>query len=204
MEKIDPKKLYKSAYNPKKQYEFIEIPKLQFLSIKGQGNPNNSVEYADCVGALFSLSYGLKFHSKKKHQKDYVVGPLEGLWWADDMNDFISRNKEKWKWEMLIWQPDWIEMGDFNLTLEQTKNKNPNRKLEEVELKTIDEGLCVQILHIGSYDDEAPVLAKMHDEFIPQNGFKMRGLHHEIYLSDPRKTAPEKLKTILRQPVLKV
>ncbi len=204
MEKIDPKKLYKSAYNPQKQYEIIEIPTLQFLSIKGQGNPNNSNDYAECVGALFSLSYGLKFQSKKKYQKDYVVGPLEGLWWADDMNDFITRNKEKWKWEMLIWQPDWINKDDFNLILEQTKNKKPNPKLNEVELKTIDEGLCVQILHIGSYDDEAPVLAKMHDEFIPQNGFKMRGLHHEIYISDPRKCAPEKLKTILRQPVLKV
>ncbi len=204
MEKIDPKKLYKSAYNPKKQYEIIDIPTLQFLSIKGQGNPNNSNDYAECVGALFSLSYGLKFQSKKKYQKDYVVGPLEGLWWADDMNDFITRNKEKWKWEMLIWQPDWINKDDFNLILEQTKNKKPNPKLNEVELKTIDEGICVQILHIGSYDDEAPVLAKMHDEFIPQNGFKMRGLHHEIYISDPRKCAPEKLKTILRQPVLKV
>lgn len=133
-----------------------------------------------------------------------MVGPLEGLWWADDMNDFIRRNKDNWKWEMLIWQPDWIEIDNFDLMLNQTKNKKPNPKLDEVEFKTIEEGKCVQILHIGSYDDEAPILAKMHDEFIPQNGFKMRGLHHEIYLSDPRKTKPEKLKTILRQPVLKV
>lgn len=203
MDKIDPKKLFKEYYNPKQKFEIVEIPKFQFLTIEGKGNPNISQDYKEAIEALYSVSYGLKFHSKKKYQKDYVVGPLEGLWWADDMNDFINRNKDNWHWQIQIWQPDWLLKSDFDEILENCKTKKPNPKLQSLKLMEIDEGLCVQILHIGSYDDEAPILDKLHNEFIPQNGFKMRGTHHEIYLSDPRKTPQEKLKTILRQPVLK-
>lgn len=203
MDKIDPKKLFKEFYNPKQKFDIVEVPKLQFLAITGKGNPNISQDYKETLEALYSVSYGLKFHSKKKYQKDYVIGPLEGLWWADDMNDFITRKKDNWLWQMQIWQPEWILQSDFEEVLNNCKIKKPNTKLDFLKFIEIKEGLCVQILHIGSYDDEAPILDKLHNEFIPQNGFKIRGIHHEIYLSDPRKTRQEKLKTILRQPVLK-
>jgi hypothetical protein len=203
MEKFDFKKAYKNLYNPKPQFNIIKVCKFTYLSVAGQGNPNNCVEYKNAIEALYAIAYGLKFLSKTKYQKDYVIAPLEGLWWAHNMDDFINRNKDNWSWEMLINTPQWIDDNDLQEIITKAKNKKPNSALEKVKLKSIEEGECVQILHIGSYDDEGPILAKMHNEFIPQNGYKMCGLHHEIYISDPRKTPSDKLKTILRQPVLK-
>lgn len=201
MKKFQVQDFYKSLYKPKPEFQIIDVPRLKFLSIDGMGDPNSSLEYQNSVLALYSVSYALKFHSKNHYQKDYTVGPLEGLWWADDMDDYLRRDKSKWKWRMMVWQPDWISQDDFNSILPQVKKKKPNEKLSDLKLEDFEEGKCVQILHIGSYNDESPTIAKMHKEFIPKNGLIENGHHHEIYISDPRKTAPEKLKTILRQPV---
>ncbi len=201
MTKFDIKAAHKDLYCPKPKFEIVKVPEFRFLSIDGKGDPNVSHDYANGVSALFSVSYALKFASKKAG-KDYSVGPLEGLWWADDMNDFVTRDKSNWYWRMMVWQPDWLSSGDFEEALNQVAKKKPNPALKNLKFEKFEEGECAQILHIGSYNDEAATIAKMHSEFIPQMGYKMRGLHHEIYISDPRKTAPEKLKTILRQPII--
>ncbi len=155
------------------------------------------------------MSYGLKFLSKTTVEKDHVVGPLQGLWWAKDMDSFLTRQKDQWFWTMMIRQPEWLTQEHLEQVRAQTIAKNAKKKeppateelLRKVRLETYHEGDCVQVLHVGSYDDEGPILHKMHHEFIPENGFQMHMKHHEIYLNDPRRMAPEKLKTILRQPV---
>ena len=209
MDKIDFKKTDKPFYSGKVgRFDIIEVPKLNYLMIDGDGGPVGE-SYPPSIAALYGLSYGLKFYSKQQLGKDYVVGPLQGLWWADDMNTFITREKHMWKWTMMIRQPDWITADAFADVLESVVAKNIKKKdaptnetfLRSVRLEALTEGKCVQVLHVGSYDDEGPILQKMHNEFIPQNGLRMTGKHHEIYLGDPRKVAPEKLKTILRQPV---
>ena len=130
-----------------------------------------------------------------------MVGPLEGLWRADDMTVFTAREKSAWHWTMMINQPDWISEEMLAAAVEWTAAKKASPALQKLRLFTLNEGTCVQIMHIGSYDDEAPTLARLHDEYIPNNGFVFNGDHHEVYLSDARRTAPEKLKTVLRQPV---
>lgn len=213
MLKIDFKKTEKAFYSGKAgRFDLLEVPEMQFLSMQGQGDPNTSTEYSRAIAALYGLSYGLKFHCKKTLEKDHVVPPMDGLWWADDMSSFAQRDKSVWKWRMMIRQPDWITDAMFAEVLEVVIGKTAKKKdaatdeatLRSVALGKITEGLCVQTLHIGSYDDEGPVLEEMHTRFIPANGLRMAGLHHEIYLGDPRKVPPEKLKTILRQPVEKV
>lgn len=202
--KVDLKKTL-SCYKASKKFELIEVPKLKYLMIDGHGDPNTSEEYQNALTTLYPVAYKLKFASKLSLDKDYVVMPLEGLWWADDMDDFtVNRDKSKWKWKMMIMQPEWITDEMFARAKIDAAKKNPNLSLSNLKFEVLDEGLSVQILHIGSYDDEAPVLARMHSEFIPENNLKMTGRHHEIYLSDPRKTAPAKLKTILRQPVERI
>ncbi len=138
--------------------------------------------------------------SKKELGRDYAVMPLEGLWWAEDMSTFLSREKDKWSWTMMILQPDWITRDMVDAAVAKARGKLGEMPAS-LRLETLEEGLCVQTMHIGSYDDEGPVLARLHGEYLPQNGLAEQGRHHEIYLGDPRKTAPEKLKTILRQPV---
>lgn len=202
MSKIDFKKEFKELYNPPKKFVIVEVPEMQFLMVDGHGDPNTAQEYQNALEALYAVAYKIKFISKKFFGKDYVVPPLEGLWWADDMDTFtISQDKSQWDWTMMIMIPEWITNEVFVDALEQVrKGKNPVA-LHKIRLETYHEALAVQIMHIGSYDDEAPTLARMHHEFIPQNGYEMSGKHHEIYLSDPRRVAPEKLKTVLRQPV---
>jgi len=201
MEKIDFKKTMKALYQPPAdRFSIVEVPRMQFAMLDGKGDPNVAAAYAHAVQWLYSVSYALKFMSKKELARDYAVPPLEGLWWADDMNTFTTRDKAAWSWTMMILQPDWITPDMFSAAVEKA-----GRKLGAVpaglRLEQYEEGLSVQILHVGSYDDEGPVLRRLHEEFLPQNGLTETGHHHEIYLSDPRKTAPEKLKTVLRQPV---
>lgn len=170
--------------------------------IDGHGDPNNAPAYAEALKALYPVAYKLKFASKRDLGRDYVVMPLEGLWWAEDMDSFTaSRDKSRWDWTMMIMVPDWTDQPMFDAAVEQAGAKDRPARLGDVRLETLSEGRCVQTLHVGSFDNEAEVLARMHHEFIPDNGLRMTGTHHEIYLSDPRKTAPEKLRTILRQPV---
>jgi hypothetical protein len=205
MTKIDFKKELKYLYQPSsREFSIVEVPAMNFLMVDGHGDPNKVTEYQSAVEALYAVAYRLKFLSKKGLDKDYVVPPLEGLWWATDMASFTtSRDKDAWDWTMMIMQPQWIGPGMVQEALAQVEKKGDRPALPKLRLEPYEEGLSVQILHLGSYEDEGPTLRRMHEEFIPQNGYEMRGKHHEIYLSDPRRTAPDKLKTVLRQPIRK-
>ena len=205
MSKVDFKKDLKEFYSPPKKFVIVEVPEMQFLMVDGHGDPNVAQEYQDALEALYALAYKIKFISKVQLGKDYVVPPLEGLWWAEDMETFTTtRDKSQWDWTMMIMTPGWIDVEMFTSTLEAVqKGKNPSA-LEKVRMESYHEGLSVQIMHIGSYDEEGPTLMKLHQEFLPRNGYKENGKHHEIYLGDPRRVAPEKLKTVLRQPVMRV
>ena len=202
MSKVDFKKEFKELYSPPKKFVVVEVPEMQFLMLDGHGDPNTAREYQDALEALYAVAFKIKFISKKTLEKDYTVPPLEGLWWAEYMEAFsIKRDKSKWDWTMMIMAPGWITSGIFDQAVEQVrKAKNPV-SLDKLRLESYHEGTSVQIMHIGSYDDEAPTLEAMHGHFIPENGYTENGKHHEIYLSDPRRVALEKLRTVLRQPV---
>jgi len=207
MDKVDFKKELKHLYRPgKKDFEVVDVPRMQFLMVDGHGNPNTAEEYQQALEALYPVAYKLKFMSKKELERDYVVPPLEGLWWAENMDYFTTdRDKDQWDWTMMIMTPDWITETFFQEAVETVaKGKEPPAALEKVRLESYAEGLSAQILHIGSYDDEGPTLLRLHQTWLPENGYTERGKHHEIYLSDPRRVAPEKLKTVLRQPVKRV
>lgn len=201
-QKIDFKSTLKHLYSPSgKDFSLVEVPPLQFLMIDGKGDPNRAPVYKQAVEALYSLSYTLKFMSKKQLGQDYVVPPLEGLWWAEDMLAFIQSDKDSWEWTMMIMQPDWITPEMVAQASQEAARKKDLPALPNVRLETYHEGLSVQILHTGPYDDEAPTLRRLHQEYLPSKGLRPTGKHHEIYLSDPNRVPPEKLKTILRQPV---
>lgn len=188
------------------RFRVLDVPPLPYLMVDGHGDPNTSPEYADALAALYPVAYALKFASKREHDRDYVVMPLEALWWADDPRAFTSaRDKSRWSWTAMIMVPDWTTEADLDTALAATGQKLARKQvpqaLARLRMETLTEGLCVQTLHVGSYDDEGPVLARMHDEFIPGEGLTMSGRHHEIYLSDARRVEPSRLRTILRQPV---
>ncbi|WP_084143775.1 GyrI-like domain-containing protein [Amycolatopsis taiwanensis] len=202
MDKYDIKKAHKELYSPpSKEFTVVEVPEFRYIAIDGQGDPNTSPAYANAVEALYGVAYALKFASKKTLGRDFAVGPLEGLWRADDPTAFMARRKETWAWTMMISQPDWITEGVVEAAIDNVAKKKKNPALGDIRLLTLAEGTSVQILHIGSYDDETPTLERLHNSYLPDNGFTFNGDHHEIYLSDARRTAPAKLKTILRQPV---
>ena len=205
MSKVDFKKELSEFYSPPAKFVIVDIPEMRFLMVEGHGDPNVAQEYQDAVEALYAIAYKIKFMSKNQLGKDYVVPPLEGLWWAEDMEAFTSaRDKSQWDWNMMIMTPEWITSEMYAEALELVrKGKNPVA-MDKVRLESYHEGLSIQIMHIGSYDSEGPTLMKLHREFIPNNGYVEKGKHHEIYLGDPRRVAPEKLKTVLRQPVRKV
>lgn len=200
MTKLDLRKTLKAFYEPSaKGFALVEVPDLAFVMIDGAGDPNVSPVYANALQWLYGVSYALKFASKSRGA-DYGVMPLEGLWWADDMNTFLTRDKAAWKWTAMIAQPDFITADMVAAAVARTEDKlgSPPASLR---LERFAEGLSVQIMHIGPYDAEGPTIARLHREFLPENGLTENGHHHEIYLSDPRRTAPEKLKTVIRQPV---
>jgi len=200
-EKIDFKRQLPAYRAPKGSFEVIEVPALRYLMIDGQGDPNTSTQFAEAIEALYPLAYKLKFASKNELDRDYVVMPLEGLWWAEDMGAFTSRrDKSRWQWQLMIMVPGWINAELFEQALGQVAAKNAPPRIEEVRLEELAEGLCIQTLHEGPFDDEGGVLKRMHEAADAQ-GLRLSGKHHEIYLSDFRRTAPEKLRTILRQPV---
>jgi hypothetical protein len=205
MDKIDFKKELQHLYNPSsREFSVVDVPEMQFLMVDGHGDPNTAPAYQEAVEALYAVAYKLKFMSKKQLTKDYVVPPLEGLWWAEDMDTFtVNLDKSAWDWTMMIMQPEWITPEMVAQAVADVEKSKDLPALPKVRLERYAEGLAVQILHIGSYDAEAPTLARLHREFVPQHGYVEAGKHHEIYLGDPRKTAPEKLKTVLRQPVAK-
>ena len=202
MKKIDFKKELKHLYkaSPKKA-EIVDVPQMKFLMIDGKGDPNTSQEFQDAVEALYSLSYTLKFMVKKGELEiDYGVMPLEGLWWVDDISQFSIENKEAWKWTLMIMQPDYVTTELFNEAAEQVKKKKDPVALPKVKFESFSEGKAAQIMHIGPFSEEGPAIKKVHN-FIKESGCKLTGKHHEIYLSDIRKAAPEKWKTIIRQPM---
>lgn len=201
-DKIDFKKSLDGYRAERGVFRCVEVPQLHYLMIDGHGDPNTAPAYAEALAALYPVAYTLKFASKQDLGRDYVVPPLEGLWWAEDMGSFTSaRDKSRWHWTMMLMTPEWIDQQMFAAAVTQTGARSNPPRLAEVRREPLSEGLCVQTLHVGSFDDEAAVLARMHHEFIPAQGLRMVGTHHEIYLTDPRRTAPERLRTILRQPV---
>lgn len=201
-DKIDFKKTLDSYRAARGRFRILDLPDMQYLMIDGHGDPNTSAAYADALAALYPVAYKLKFLSKRELDRDYVVPPLEGLWWADDMDAFtVARDKSRWDWTMMLMVPEWIDGDLFATAVEQAGAKDRPARLDDVRLEALAEGQCVQTLHVGSFDDEGPVLERLHDEFIPDNGLRVTGKHHEVYLSDARRVARDKLRTILRQPV---
>ena len=204
MSKVDFKKTLKQFYIPPREFVIVDVPEMQFVMVDGHGDPNTAQEYKDAIEALYAVAYKMKFNSKKTLERDYTVPPLEGLWWAEDMTTYLTREKSQWDWTMMIMTPEWISVEIFEEAVKQVRQAKDPASLDQVRLERYQEGLSVQIMHIGSYDDEGPVLAQMHGDFIPDSGLIENGKHHEIYLSDPRRVVPEKMKTVLRQPVKKV
>ena len=202
MKKIDYKKelsvLYKAASNP----VFIDVPKLNYLMIEGVGDPNTSVDYKNAVEALYPVAYTIKFMIKKNKDIDYGVMPLEGLWWVDDMTKFSVDDKKSWKWNSMIMQPEIITKEHFKKAIEIVKEKKDLAAIDKIKFETYNERKCAQILHTGPFSEEGPTIQTLHN-FISESGYKKSGKHHEIYLSDIRKAAPEKWKTIIRQPISK-
>lgn len=207
-EKIDFKKSLDSYQARKGTFRLIDVPEQHYLMVDGHGDPNASPAFAEAIETLYPVAYGLKFASKNDLGRDYVVPPLEGLWWAEDMASFTTaRDKTRWSWTLMLLVPEWLGAADVDAACAgarakaDAKSTAPPPRLDSLRLQTLAEGRCAQTLHVGSFDAEGPVLAEMHTSFIPDQGLALTGTHHEIYLSDVRKTAPEKLRTILRQPV---
>lgn len=213
MEKLDFKKTDTWLYTGKPgRFDLIDVPPLPYLMLDGMGDPNSDPGFGRAVSALYGLSYGAKFHAKATLGHDHAVAPLEGLWWADDMTSFATANRAAWRWTVMIRQPDWItpdiiEAARAKAVAKLRKTADPATDaatLTLVRLDIVTEGLCLQTLHIGSYADEAPVIARLHGVELPARGMRANGKHHEIYLSDPGRTPPEKLRTLLRQPVSRI
>ncbi|WP_404402921.1 GyrI-like domain-containing protein [Pelagibacterium halotolerans] len=203
MDKIDFKKSLKALYGPTKArgIHLVDVPPMRFLMVDGTGDPNTAKRYTEAVETLYAVAYALKFASKKQLEKDYAVPPLEGLWWSKDMAAFTAREKDKWSWTMMLMVPDWVGPRMIDDAITRTRKKKAPPALDRLRVEVFEEGQAIQVLHVGSYDDEGPLIAKMHEEATGAHGLSLTGKHHEIYLSDPRRVAPEKLKTIIRQPV---
>lgn len=201
MRTYDVKRERKDLYAPKQHdFSFVDVPDQSFLMVDGHGDPNSAPTYRAAVEALYSVSYAARAVARTRLGRVHTVAPLEGLWSATNLEVFATREKGAWDWTMMIAQPNWIttEMVEEARAVAQ-KKRLPALGL--VRFEQLAEGPSVQILHVGSHDDEGPTLARPHDEFLPAQGLVPTGRHHEIYLSDPRKTEAGRLKTILRQPV---
>lgn len=202
MEKIEYKKLYKEYYSVRRnKIEIVDVPGFDYLAIDGVGNPNTSQEFKDAVEALYALSYSIKFMVKKSEMAvDYGVMPLEGQWYMDDMSQFTVENKDNWKWTIMIMQPEVVTKSIIDKAIKDVKVKKKLPALDKIRFEEFTDGLSAQIMHIGPYSEEQPTIDKLH-EHIKDNGFKLTGKHREIYLSDVNKTDPEKLRTVIRQPI---
>lgn len=201
MARVDFKRTLAALYSaPVGTFAEIDVPPMRFVKVDGSGDPNCEPAYRRAIEWLFSVSYANKFAAKAGLHQDYVVPPLEGLWWADDPGDFVARRKHRWRWTLMIMVPDFIDRATCEAAVAKI-----GRKLGEpppsLRFEPLNEGRCLQTLHVGSYDDEGPTLARLHGEIMPARGLTFAGPHHEIYLSDARRTPPERLRTILRQPV---
>jgi hypothetical protein len=203
MPKIDHKLIYKKLYSPSKvEPEIIDIPAMNFIMLDGEGDPNKSQVYQDTVASLFGLSYAIKFAIKKSQDIDYAVMPLEGLWWVEDMSTFSVDNKDGWLWTMMMMQPEYVTPTIYEAQREEVIKKKGLTLLKKARFESYLEGTSVQLMHMGPFAAEGPNIARMHAH-AKEQGYTNAGKHHEIYLSDMRKTALEKLKTVLRQPIKK-
>jgi hypothetical protein len=201
MQTLDFKKDLKHLYNPStKKPEILDIPPMKFLMIDGAGDPNTTQAFRDAVSTLYTVAYTLRFMVKKEQDIAYTVMPLEGLWWMDDMTQFSMERKDDWLWTAMIMQPDFINETMFRQAIDEARRKKNPPALAAIRLETFREGKAVQIMHIGPYSAEAPTIQALH-RFAAESGYELAGKHHEIYLSDPGRTALEKLKTVIRQPV---
>jgi hypothetical protein len=202
MVKYDYKKVKKDLYYPSdKKASVVDVPRMNFLMVDGKGDPNSSQEYKDALEALFPVSYKTKFISKKENNQDYVVMPLEGLWWTDEMNEFSIEDKGSWKWTAMIMQPDFITEELINKAIDEVETKKNPSSISKIRFEKFSERLSAQIMHMGPYGDaEASTVENLHN-FIENSGYKRRNKHHEIYISDMRRTKPESLKTVIRQPI---
>lgn len=200
-EKLDLRKELKPFYGPSaKEVSVVDVPPITFLMVDGEGDPNTAESYRQAVEALYSVSYTLKFMVKKSSIGiDYAVMPLEGLWWVEDMRLFSTDDKSDWQWTAMIAQPDFITETMFEEARRQAARKKDLLALPKMRFETVPEGMAAQIMHIGPYSAEGPNIEKLHS-FIQESVHQLTGKHHEIYLSDPARTAPEKLKTVIRQP----
>lgn len=203
MQKVDLKRKLKHLYQPSaKEVARVEVPTFRFLMIDGEGDPNTSKHYAGAVEALFSVSYTAKFMVKKGAAGiDYAVMPLEGLWWSDDMSAFITNDRSKWKWTMMIMQPDFVEAEVVHESIAAVKRKKALSAVGELRLEDFTEGSCAQTLHVGPFSEEGPTIRRVHD-FIAAHS-ALAGKHHEIYLSDIRRADPARWKTVIRQPMVR-
>ncbi len=204
MEKLDFKKEYKDLYTASaSKPKIIKIPPFNYLMVDGRGDPNHSAAFQQAIEALYSVSYTAKFMLKEAPETpDYVVPPLEGLWWAEDMASFEKQLKDQWQWTLMIMQPKWFNKKVFTDTLKKVESKKEVVALEQLRLEKFSEGTAAQIMHLGPYTQEKPTIDRLF-VFIDENGYKLGGRHHEIYLSDPRRCKPERLKTIIRHPINK-
>jgi hypothetical protein len=202
LRKADYRKELKELYAPPaREVVEVEVRPLSFLMVDGQGDPNTAPAYQEAVEALYAVAYALKFMVKRGPLAvDYKVMPLEGLWWAEEMSQFSMADKEQWLWTSMIMQPDLVDAAYFEGAVAQVQKKKDLPALGRMRLERYREGLSAQIMYVGPYADEAPTIDRLH-QYIAERGYQRRGKHHEIYLSDPRRTAPERLKTVIRQPM---
>lgn len=205
---FDFKKEYKEFYMPKNKPGIVTVPRMNYIAVRGTGDPNQEDgEYKQSIGLLYGIAFTIKMSKKGNHQIDgyfdYVVPPLEGFWWQDGVDEIDYAHKEDFHWISVIRLPDFVTEDDFRWAVDEAMKKK-KQDFSKVEFLTVEEGLCVQCMHIGSYDDEPATVAMMH-EFMERQGYELditdKRLHHEIYLSDARKVAPEKLKTVIRHPI---
>ena len=207
---FDFKKEYKEFYMPKNTPSIVNVPKMNFIAVRGSGDPNKEDgEYKKAIGLLYGIAYTIKMSKKSDHRIDgyfdYVVPPLEGFWWQDGVTGVDYGNKDSFEWISVIRLPDFVTKEDLDWAIREAAAKK-KQDFSKVEFFTYDEGLCVQCMHIGSYDDEPETVQRMH-EFMKQEGYELdisdERMHHEIYLNDARKTEADKLKTIIRHPIKK-
>ncbi|MGZ0706929.1 GyrI-like domain-containing protein [Coraliomargarita sp. W4R53] len=201
LKKVDYKSELKSLYKPSaKRVDAVNVPAMQYLMVDGAGTPGSD-SYIEAIQALFTVSYTIKFIVKRElGLMDYGVLPLEGLWWAADMSDFITRRKDRWLWTMMIMQPECVDGDLFETAMARVRENKNLPALDLLRYEKFTEGLAAQTLHVGPFDDEGPTVARVH-QFIADSGNALRGKHHEIYLSDIRRAAPKNWKTIIRQPM---
>lgn len=201
MPAVDFKKELKQFYNISgSEVVIVDVPPMNFLMVDGAGNPNATQEFQDAVEVLYGVSYALKFRLKKAGLMNYIVMPLEGLWWTESMAEFDLEDKGKWRWTLMIMQPETVTEELFNEAAGEIRKKKDIHLLSKIRYERYAEGLSAQIMHIGPYNTEGPDVTELHN-FIRESGYVPSGKHHEIYLSDPRRAKPEKIRTLIRQPI---